>query len=104
MIPFNNITCKLFQTLEHEALVQNIVYITNAMNNIPVQKLKIIQTDYETLDFYYALEGHRVIQISSSFLSGQNENITVSLYADGECVYMNKMPLKELVHDLKEYF
>ena len=84
-------------------LAKNILCITNAMRNITVQKLKIIQPDSETLEFYYAIGGRRVIQISSSFPRKTNENVIVSLYADGDCVYMNDMPLKELINDLEEY-
>lgn len=84
-------------------LSKNILCITNAMRNITVQKLKILQPDCETLEFYYAIEGRRVIQISSSFPRKTNENVIVSLYADGDCVYMNDMPLKELINDLEKY-
>ena len=91
--------------IEHDdtVLAKDISCITNAMRNIKAFDLKIVQPDSESLDFYYAVGGQRVVQIISSFPRVQDENVTVLFYIAGECVYMNDMPLKELVNDLEEY-
>ncbi len=91
--------------IDHDdsVLAKDINCITNAMRNIQTIDLKIVQSDSESLDFYYAVGEQRVVQIISSFPRVQDENVTVLFYIAGECVYMNDMPLKELVNDLEEY-
>ena len=88
---------------DDSVLAKNIICITNATRNLPIVQLKIVKSNSENLDFYYALGEKRVMQINSSFPRKQDENVIVSLYSDGECVYMNDMPLKELIDDLEKY-
>ena len=93
----NNISTK------SKAIVKDILCITHALRNIDTEDIMLTKPSEDELDFFYAFSEDRVMKLQSSFPRQQDDEVIVSFYKMGELLYMNNMPLKDLVNDLESY-
>lgn len=85
------------------ALSSLVVLITNALRNLPIEKMRFAEFGNDSVNFYFSFGEKRVLQLTSALPRVTDGNVLVTLYSNGECVYMDEMSLKVLVRDFEKY-
>lgn len=86
-----------------DGLAKDILCVTHALRNIDAMDLMLTKPAKDEIDFFYAFSDSRVMKLQSSFPRQQDDEVIVSFYKMGDLLYMNNMPLKNLVNDLENY-